>query len=65
MLFRSKAGKLKFVGPAVSYTNLATKSAMPPPLLGEQTAAILLELGYDHAAVEALASQGIVKLAES
>ena len=60
-----RAGKLKFVGPAVSYANLSKEKAKPPPLLGEQTEAILSELGYDHAAVEALASQGIVKLAES
>ncbi len=57
-----KAGKLKFVGPAVSYTNLATKSAMPPPLLGEQTAAILLELGYSHAAVKELEGQGVIRI---
>lgn len=60
-----KVGKLKFVGPAVSFANLSKEKTRPPPLVGEQTAAILSELGYGEAAVEELAGQGIVKIAES
>ncbi|TMA04394.1 MAG: CoA transferase [Deltaproteobacteria bacterium] len=60
-----KMGKLKFVGPAVSFANLSREKIKPPPLLGEQTATILAELGYTQAAVEELAEQGIVKIAQS
>lgn len=57
------AGKLKFVGPAVSYEKLPKVKAGPPPLLGEQTAAILTELGYSQADINALEKQGVAKTA--
>lgn len=60
-----KAGKLKFVGPAVSFANLSREKAKPPPLLGEQTAAILTELGYGESAVRELEKQGIIKITHS
>jgi len=56
-----KAGKWKFVGPPVSYGKLTADPAKPPPLVGEQTAMILAELGYDADEVRELAEQGIVK----
>jgi succinate--hydroxymethylglutarate CoA-transferase len=59
----AKAGKLKFVGPAVSYAKLSTESAKPPPLLGEQTALILAELGCGAEEVRGMVEQGIVKTA--
>src|SRR5712692_585146 len=58
-----KAGKLKFIGPAVSFTNLSTEKAKPPPLLGEHTTAILNELGYSGVAIKKLEGQSIVKVA--
>jgi len=58
-----KAGKLKFVGPPVSFTNLSTEKAKPPPLLGEHTTAILNELGYSGVAIKKLEGQSIVKVA--
>jgi crotonobetainyl-CoA:carnitine CoA-transferase CaiB-like acyl-CoA transferase len=60
-----KAGKMRFVGPAVTYTNLSQGKAKPPPLLGEHTRTILTELGYSDAAVRDLQSQGVVKIAHS
>lgn len=57
-----KAGKLKFVGSAVGYTGLPRKKASAPPLLGEQTAAILTELGYNKSAIGELDRQGAVKI---
>lgn len=60
-----KAGKLRFVGPSVSYHGLSKREVKPPPLLGEHTAAILAELGYSQVAIEELATSGIVKIAES
>jgi crotonobetainyl-CoA:carnitine CoA-transferase CaiB-like acyl-CoA transferase len=59
-----KVGKLKFVRPSVNFTNLPRDKTRPPPLLGEQTAAILSELGYDQTAIGDLERQGIVKTAQ-
>ena len=59
-----KAGKLKFVSSAVDYMDLPRTKANPPPLLGEQTTAILTELGYSKAAIGDLARQGVVKVAQ-
>ncbi|MBI2539668.1 MAG: CoA transferase, partial [Deltaproteobacteria bacterium] len=56
-----KAGRLKFVGSGVSFTGLSKKKGKPPPLLGEQTAAILTELGYSQADIKAMEERGIVK----
>jgi crotonobetainyl-CoA:carnitine CoA-transferase CaiB-like acyl-CoA transferase len=60
-----QAGKLQFVGGPVRYDGLAKETSMPPPLLGEHTAAILKELGYDRNEVERLRAEGITKMAES
>lgn len=57
-----KAGKLKFVSSAVNYMDLPRTKANPPPLLGEQTTAILTELGYSKAAIGDLERLGIVKI---
>jgi crotonobetainyl-CoA:carnitine CoA-transferase CaiB-like acyl-CoA transferase len=57
-----KAGKLKFVGGPVKYGPLPKKDSTPPPLLGEQTRAILSELAYSQTRIEELAAQGITKL---
>jgi succinate--hydroxymethylglutarate CoA-transferase len=55
-----RAGKLKFVKPGVNYPNLPADEAKPPPLLGEQTVAILAELGYGKGRAERLEAEGIV-----
>jgi crotonobetainyl-CoA:carnitine CoA-transferase CaiB-like acyl-CoA transferase len=60
-----KAGKLGFVGSPVSYTNISKQKATPPPLLGEQTAAILNELGYGQAEIKKLEKQGVAKMVQS
>jgi crotonobetainyl-CoA:carnitine CoA-transferase CaiB-like acyl-CoA transferase len=57
-----KAGKLKFVGGPVKYGPLPKNDSTPPPLLGEQTRAILSELAYSQTRIEELAAQGITKL---
>jgi crotonobetainyl-CoA:carnitine CoA-transferase CaiB-like acyl-CoA transferase len=59
-----KVGALKFVRSSVNYTGLHRAKGKPPPLLGEQTQTILTELGYSQAAVEELARQGVVKVAQ-
>jgi crotonobetainyl-CoA:carnitine CoA-transferase CaiB-like acyl-CoA transferase len=55
-------GKLKFVRGPVSFGRLAKKNSKPPPLLGEQTVAILTEMGYGRSAIDELAAGGIVKI---
>ncbi len=61
----SVAGKLKFVGAPVHYSGLPGMEAVAPPLLGEQTKAVLAELGYERAEIEGLEAEGIVKVAQS
>jgi crotonobetainyl-CoA:carnitine CoA-transferase CaiB-like acyl-CoA transferase len=58
-----KAGKLKFVGGPVHFDNLAKKEAKPPPLVGEQSAKILRELGHDAAAIDDLLAHGVSLIA--
>lgn len=60
-----KAGKLQFVAGPVSYPDLPQEDSTAPPLLGEQTVAILTEMGYGQAAIDELAAQGITQIAES
>jgi len=55
------AGKLKFVRGPVKFDGRAGENSTPPPLLGEQSAAILSELGYTQTAIEELVSRGIIK----
>lgn len=57
-----QAGKLQFVGGPVRYDGLAKEKSTPPPLVGEHTAAILRELGYDQSSIDELALAGIVKV---
>jgi crotonobetainyl-CoA:carnitine CoA-transferase CaiB-like acyl-CoA transferase len=54
------AGKLKFIGGAVSYQGIQRKDSGPPPLLGEHTRQILAELGYGERQIEELRIQGAV-----
>lgn len=58
------AGKLKFVGPAVRYRGIRRQKPAPPPLVGEHTLRILVELGYSAEQARQLALQGTVAIAE-
>ena len=58
-----RAGKFKFVGGPVKYGILAKNNSTPPPLLGENTRAILSELAYSETVIEELVARGIAKLA--
>jgi crotonobetainyl-CoA:carnitine CoA-transferase CaiB-like acyl-CoA transferase len=62
-LHHPEIGNLKFVRGPVSYNLLNKENSTPPPLLGEQTVAILSEMGYGRAAIDELAAQGITKIA--
>jgi crotonobetainyl-CoA:carnitine CoA-transferase CaiB-like acyl-CoA transferase len=60
-----QAGKLQFVGGPVRYDGPTKEQSTPPPLLGEHSAAILKELGYDPADVAKPVAQGITKRAQT
>lgn len=62
-LHHPQIGSLRFIRGPVSYNLLAEENSTPPPLLGEQTIAILREMGYGRAAIDELAAQGITKIA--
>jgi formyl-CoA transferase len=64
-LAHPQAGKLQFVGGPVRYDGLAKEQSTPPPLVGEHSAAILEELGYDQADVDGFVAQGITRVAQS
>ena len=51
------------VNHAVRYDGEAAEVALPPQPLGAQTAEVLGELGFGAADIEALASEGVVRLA--
>ncbi|MCZ6623893.1 MAG: CoA transferase [Deltaproteobacteria bacterium] len=55
-----KMGPLKFVGSSVNYPDSPKRETNPPPLLGEHTVAILVELGHSQAAIKELEVQGFV-----
>jgi crotonobetainyl-CoA:carnitine CoA-transferase CaiB-like acyl-CoA transferase len=57
-----KAGKLKFVGSSVNYSNLSRERGLPPPLLGEHTQKVLAELGISNDEVLRLESEGVVQV---
>jgi crotonobetainyl-CoA:carnitine CoA-transferase CaiB-like acyl-CoA transferase len=59
-----KAGMLKFVGAPVRFDNLAKEEAKPPPLVGEQSAKILREFGYDEAIIKSLLTEGVGQVAD-
>jgi len=64
-LAHPQAGKLQFVGGPVRYDGLTKEQSTPPPLLGEHSAAILKELGYDQTDVDGFVAQGITRVAQS
>ena len=55
------AGKLEFVRGPVSFENLAHERSTPPPMLGEQTAKVLRELGRAAATISDLQARGITR----
>jgi crotonobetainyl-CoA:carnitine CoA-transferase CaiB-like acyl-CoA transferase len=55
-------GRLKGVAMPIQFNGAARTAGTPPPALGEHTEAVLRELGYDEAAIRAMADAGQVKL---
>ncbi|KAH9180467.1 CAIB/BAIF family enzyme [Lactarius sanguifluus] len=55
-----RAGKIKLVGPAVTYNGKKMPVNRPPPWLSEHTDEVLSELGYDVERISHLRENGIV-----
>ena len=55
---------LTLVNHPVLYDGQTAEVRLPPQRLGAQTAEVLAELGYTPAEIEALARDGVVKLAD-
>jgi len=55
-----RAGKIKLVGPAVTYNGKKMPVNRPPPWLSEHTDEVLSELGYDAEHILQLRKEGIV-----
>jgi crotonobetainyl-CoA:carnitine CoA-transferase CaiB-like acyl-CoA transferase len=60
-----QAGKLQFIGGPVRYGGLKKKPIIAPPLLGEHSAGILKELGYDQAVIDELIDRKVTKVAQA
>jgi len=58
-----KAGRTRALGMPVKFSETACAVKRPAPLLGQHTREVLVELGYDEAAIERLAAAGAVALA--
>jgi formyl-CoA transferase/CoA:oxalate CoA-transferase len=57
-------GEIPQLGPTIQLSHTPGRIASSPPTLGQHTAEVLSELGYDEAEIERLASKGSVKLAD-
>ncbi len=55
-------GQVKVTGVPVKLSETPGAVRTGPPTLGQHTATVLAELGYDHAAIRALADSGAVRL---
>jgi formyl-CoA transferase len=56
-----QAGKLQFIGGPVRFDRLKRARSASPPLLGEQSTAVLRELGYTDDAIADLQARGITR----
>ena len=59
-LHHPERGDVRLVDSAVRLTTMPHGTDVPPPLLGEHTAALLRELGYDAVAAEGLRAGGAI-----
>jgi crotonobetainyl-CoA:carnitine CoA-transferase CaiB-like acyl-CoA transferase len=56
------AGKMRVMGGPVGYDDLARQPSVAAPLLGENSAALLRELGYDDEAARQFQEKGVVRV---
>jgi formyl-CoA transferase/CoA:oxalate CoA-transferase len=61
-VYHEKVGAIKVLGPPLRFEVTPADVSSPPPLLGEHTARVLLELGYSDAEITALEEAGVVKV---
>jgi crotonobetainyl-CoA:carnitine CoA-transferase CaiB-like acyl-CoA transferase len=56
-----QAGATKALGCPVHFSRTPTRVTRPAPMLGQHTRELLREYGYDDAAIDALAADGVVE----
>ena len=54
-------GEVSVTGVPVKLSGTPASVRLAPPVLGQHTTSVLLELGYDRAAIDALATAGAVR----
>jgi crotonobetainyl-CoA:carnitine CoA-transferase CaiB-like acyl-CoA transferase len=59
-LMHPTAGAIRVMGTPMKLSATPGSLRLPPPLLGQHTDGVLAELGYDHAAVAAMRTAGVV-----
>ncbi len=57
-----KAGKLKNIGAPIKFSATPAQVFRPSPLLGQDSEAILKEMGISESAIEELKSKGVIKV---
>ena len=57
-----QAGRIRVLGPAVKLSATPARLSRPSPRLGEHTAEVLREIGYEEPRIQALAESGVVVL---
>lgn len=55
-----EVGRLRLMGQPLAFSDSPTRDPGPPPTLGQHTDAVLGELGYDRAAIDALRARRVV-----
>ncbi|KAG8825424.1 hypothetical protein FRC17_008650 [Serendipita sp. 399] len=56
-----RAGKIKLVGPAVTYNGGRMRIRLPPPYLGQHTREVLEDIGYIDEEIKELMLQGVIR----
>ena len=57
---RPGVGKIKVLGTPIRMSRTPPTGRLPAPFLGEHTEAVLQELGYDAAEIDAFRTKGVI-----